>query len=265
MIRKIISGGNEGVEQAALDMAIKMDIPHGGWIPHGCKNALPQKYHLKEFGSADPRGCRNKNIQSSDGTLFLFRNEDGENLNGIRQLAKDFNKPFHMVDFQKESKFDSALGICRWIVEHDIGKLNVCGETAPRGSKIYHETMDVLESVVYLCHIEYDSPLSVEFPLTGNRLPKTLDEAVDLLVSELPLKDSVVIANMTGSELGSLNTTLGKYIRDTFDLWNENVSLLTSCRKEAQDENLKIENVSMVIIRALWEYLKKTHRLRIVE
>jgi len=35
MIQKIISGGQTGADQAALDVAIKLDIPHGGWIPKG--------------------------------------------------------------------------------------------------------------------------------------------------------------------------------------------------------------------------------------
>jgi hypothetical protein len=35
MIKKIISGGQTGADQAALDVVIKLDIPHGGWIPKG--------------------------------------------------------------------------------------------------------------------------------------------------------------------------------------------------------------------------------------
>ena len=31
MLKKIISGGQPGVEIAALDAALKLDIPHGGW------------------------------------------------------------------------------------------------------------------------------------------------------------------------------------------------------------------------------------------
>lgn len=37
MIKKIISGGQTGADQAALDVAIKLGIPHGGWIPKGRK------------------------------------------------------------------------------------------------------------------------------------------------------------------------------------------------------------------------------------
>ena len=35
MVKKIISGGQTGVDQAALDVAIKLGISHGGWIPKG--------------------------------------------------------------------------------------------------------------------------------------------------------------------------------------------------------------------------------------
>ena len=35
MIRKIVSGGQTGVDRAALDVAIELGIDHGGWCPRG--------------------------------------------------------------------------------------------------------------------------------------------------------------------------------------------------------------------------------------
>ncbi|MFH7326653.1 YpsA SLOG family protein [Desulfurivibrio sp. C05AmB] len=35
MLTRIISGGQTGADQAGLDVAIKLGIPHGGWIPKG--------------------------------------------------------------------------------------------------------------------------------------------------------------------------------------------------------------------------------------
>ena len=52
MITKIISGGQTGADRAALDVAIKLDVPHGGWIAKGRKTedgALLQKYKLQEM------------------------------------------------------------------------------------------------------------------------------------------------------------------------------------------------------------------------
>ena len=54
MIEKIISGGQTGADRAALDVAIKLGIPHGGWIPKGRKTedgTLPQKYKLQQMAT----------------------------------------------------------------------------------------------------------------------------------------------------------------------------------------------------------------------
>jgi hypothetical protein len=52
MLKKIISGGQTGADQAALDVAIKLGIPYGGWIPKGRlteNGPLDSKYKLKEM------------------------------------------------------------------------------------------------------------------------------------------------------------------------------------------------------------------------
>ena len=52
MIKKIVSGGQTGADRAALDIAIKLSFPHGGWIPKGGKTedgTLPAKYELLEM------------------------------------------------------------------------------------------------------------------------------------------------------------------------------------------------------------------------
>jgi hypothetical protein len=52
MIKKIISGGQTGTDRAALDVALKFKIPHGGWLPRGRKSEdgpLSDKYKLQEM------------------------------------------------------------------------------------------------------------------------------------------------------------------------------------------------------------------------
>ena len=56
MLIKIISGGQTGADQAALDAAIALGIPHGGWIPKGRlteAGPLPEKYNLAEMPTKD--------------------------------------------------------------------------------------------------------------------------------------------------------------------------------------------------------------------
>ena len=76
MIRKIISGGQTGVDRAALDVAIKLAVAHGGWIPKGRiteSGPLPDNYNLKETRSSSYSDRTEKNVLDSDGTLIISR------------------------------------------------------------------------------------------------------------------------------------------------------------------------------------------------
>ena len=76
MIKKIISGGQTGADRAALDVALKFGIPHGGWIPKGRKTEkgpLPEMYRLKEMPTESYEARTEKNVQDSDGTFIIAR------------------------------------------------------------------------------------------------------------------------------------------------------------------------------------------------
>ncbi|MFN9985084.1 MAG: putative molybdenum carrier protein, partial [Pirellula sp.] len=73
-LEKIISGGQTGVDRAALDAAIELGIPHGGWCPRGRRaedGAIPTRYQLKEIEGIDYSERTRRNILESDATLIL--------------------------------------------------------------------------------------------------------------------------------------------------------------------------------------------------
>ena len=72
MIQKIISGGQTGADQAALDAAIKLGISHGGWIPKGRiteDGPLLDKYKLQEMPTDSYPARTEQNVIDSDGTV----------------------------------------------------------------------------------------------------------------------------------------------------------------------------------------------------
>src|SRR5262245_15492232 len=81
MLEKIVSGGQTGVDRAALDVAIELNIEYAGWCPKGRldeNGRIPSKYkNLTEIDGAFTNEKENydtrtkKNIQDSDGTLVL--------------------------------------------------------------------------------------------------------------------------------------------------------------------------------------------------
>src|SRR2546426_4775322 len=51
MFEKVISGGQTGVDRAALDVALELGVPAGGWCPKGRKaedGSLAPRYPLTE-------------------------------------------------------------------------------------------------------------------------------------------------------------------------------------------------------------------------
>lgn len=150
MLKKIISGGQTGVDQAALDVAISLDIPHGGWIPKGRKidtGILPDKYKLKETGSSSYPESTKQNIIDSDGTLIISHGKLAGGSLLTLELAEQFNKKWLHIDLQINRGFSAAQSVKSWIVQNGIKVLNIAGPRASENSDIYEDTVKVLKAV----------------------------------------------------------------------------------------------------------------------
>ncbi|MBL7177731.1 MAG: hypothetical protein ISS66_18070 [Desulfobacteraceae bacterium] len=122
--------------------------------------------------------------------------------------------------------------------------------------------MKILEIVFHLNLIEPTMPDPSCVDILN---PRTIEEAVDALIAELPLRNKTTIANMKDEELIYLHPTLVRYIQDKFGLWHENSELLKSCCSFMEVGYLNADDVSAIIITRLWKKLKETHILRVVK
>ena len=96
-------------------------------------------------------------------------------------------------------------------------------------------------------------------------MPKTVEEAVDILISKMPLIDKTSIAKMEEHELIGLHPSLGNYIRNAFGLWSGNEALLQDCRLRLGEDDIHEDDASTLIILDLWQRLRKTHSLRVIK
>jgi len=274
MIKKIVSGGQTGADQAALDVAIKLDIPHGGWAPRGRlteDGPLPEKYHLEEMPTGNYQDRTEQNVIDSDGTVILSHGKLSGGSAYTRDMALQHARPWLHIDLNKMLKFEAAQKISAWIAENGVEILNVAGPRASRDPAIYNNVLEILEAAYTLNLGEKKPILSTEAPVSGkgadrqaNTLPKTVDEAVNQLLPVMSLRDKTTLANMTEDNLPILKSTLGQYIRNRLTLWCVTPELLKSCMSHAGKTTLNRDEASMVIIRELWKKLKKTHVLRVV-
>ena len=136
-IRKIISGGQTGVDQAALRAAIASGILIDGWCPPGriCEDGvISEEFPLKEtpFERSEgapgiPRSLRTEwNARDSDGVLILTKSilalDPGTNW--ARQCSLHYKKPCAIED---PSDPLSEIRSRTWIEVNSIAVLNVAG------------------------------------------------------------------------------------------------------------------------------------------
>ena len=143
---KIISGGQSGVDRAALDFAIKHNIPCCGWCPAGRlaeDGTTDNKYPLQETPSSEYSARTKKNIEDSDGTLIIIQ----ENIDKATQLtidyANDINKPFTIINLC-DTEDENAKIIEKWILTNKINVLNIAGPRESISPGIYNKTYKLL-------------------------------------------------------------------------------------------------------------------------
>ncbi len=132
MIVKLVSGGQTGVDRAALDVALKLKLPHGGWCPRGRRaedGEIDARYTLEETPSNDYVQRTEWNVRDTDVTLIL---NEGALLGGTEltvKFAEKHAKPFKIIALDAEASLDEVRD---WLKSHPVNTLNVAG---PRESK----------------------------------------------------------------------------------------------------------------------------------
>ena len=265
MIQKIISGGQTGADQAALDAAIKLGVAHGGWISKGRRTEngpLADKYGLIEMPDADYAARTEKNILESDGTLILSHGRlTGGSLLTLK-LAKLHQRPCMHMDLT-DKVFSKAISeIHSWGMEKGIETLNVAGPRASKDPIIYESAFYVVEGVLLLSIVEVDAGSTLS-DITSDELfahfivPKTVNQAIDQMLCDLDANQIDSLSRLEEEELPLLHMNLGMYVRNHFQLFAAHSELLDDCRKAAGDQDLHPEAASALIIRRFWTFLRQ--------
>jgi hypothetical protein len=271
MLKKIISGGQTGADRAALDVAIKLKIPHGGWIAKGRiteEGPLSERYQLQEMKTDSNAARTEQNVIDSDGTVIIARGKLTGGTDYTREMALRHKKKMLGVDLTQTDPFEAASLIASWIELYRIEVLNVAGPRASKDPGIYFAVVKILEQALQILIDEEKKSggtLGHQQNDRSSKPPQAVDAAIEILEIELPLKDKAIIANMTEDELINLQPTLGAYIEKQFGLLAGNRALLDSCRFVAKDQYLNWNQASAVIIQRLWKRLRQTYKLRILK
>ncbi len=270
MIRKVISGGQAGVERAALDAALKFMIDCGGWIPEWRARedeALLKRYRMAVLEGANYVQATERNITEGDGVMVVTRGEVSGSAALHLRLAERHSRPILVVDVERTAAFEAARRAESWIREHGIRVLTVAGSAPGGDADIYDTASGIFEVLCQLLLIDpgryLDPGGGMPAPAdrrleSGVRIPETVDEAVAALQDLLSFHDRSRIARMSEDRLDTLIPSLGMVVKNEFRLWQGNPPLAADCRARAARPD---EEPPAVIIRALWQALQTSDRI----
>jgi hypothetical protein len=154
LLQKIVSGGQTGADRAALDVALELGIPIGGWVPRGRlaeDGRIPELYPgLIEAASPDPAVRTALNVRDSDATVILSHGP----LRGGSLLTRDeasrLGKPVLHLDLEQLSPAHAAERLRAWLEEHRPAVLNVAGPRASHDPRIAAATQAVLRTALVI-------------------------------------------------------------------------------------------------------------------
>ena len=133
----IVSGGQTGVDRAALDVAMGRGMPVGGWCPAGRMaedGPVDPRYPLRETPSADPAQRTEWNVRDSDGTLLLVSTAQSPGTELTHGIARRLGRPVFEAHLHAPADPDAFR---RWLHAHNIRTLNVAGPRESESPGVY--------------------------------------------------------------------------------------------------------------------------------
>ncbi len=148
VVAKIISGGQTGVDRAALDVALTHRIACGGWVPRGRRaedGPLSSYYPMREMPDTSYASRTKRNVDASQATLILTRGQPTGGTALTVACAARLGRLCRIVDLQGEP---DPVDTRRWLLENGVGVLNVAGPRESTAPGIYEEAATFLDAVL---------------------------------------------------------------------------------------------------------------------
>ena len=139
-LRKVITGGQSGVDRAALDAALDQGLACGGWCPAGRwaeDGPIAGRYPLRETESAQPEIRTRRNVQEADGTLIVVDGAMDEGTGATETWARGLGRPICVIDLAAMAPQEAMSRIATWIDQQGVRVLNIAGPRESNAPGIY--------------------------------------------------------------------------------------------------------------------------------
>jgi predicted Rossmann-fold nucleotide-binding protein len=146
---KIISGGQTGVDRAALDVALNHGIECGGWCPAGRLDEfgrIPDQYPVQELEEGGFAERTLRNVKDSDGTVVIYAGKLGGGTEQTVRFCVEQRRPHRLIDAPKTSAEGAAKLIADFVRNNSIEILNVAGPRQSEWAGGYDYASQALEA-----------------------------------------------------------------------------------------------------------------------
>lgn len=149
---EVWSGGQTGVDRAALDVALELGLPIGGWVPRGHiaeDGVVPARYaQLREADSADYAVRTRLNVQDTDATLVLRMGSATGGTLATLDAAQRQERPLLDIDLERRDATDAAAAVRSWVdgllATRSSIRINVAGPRASQAPMVYARAQEIL-------------------------------------------------------------------------------------------------------------------------
>ena len=145
---RIQSGGQTGVDRAALDAALAAGVAVGGWCPRGRRaegGPIPPRYPLRETPTPAYAERTAYNVHDADATLVLTRGTPTGGTAFTVDLALELGKPLLIVDL---AATNDAAPVAAWLRANDVAVLNVAGPRESTAPGVYADARRFVADVL---------------------------------------------------------------------------------------------------------------------
>jgi hypothetical protein len=146
----IVSGGQAGVDRAALDAALEYGVPCTGWCPENraaADGVIDERYPLHVLPGAGYRARTRQNVIDTDGTLILYFDNvvpgGGTDLTII--TCRKVGRPCLALDAASTAPKVAAQAITTFCADHRIRLLNIAG---PRAEWSYGRAFAIVSALL---------------------------------------------------------------------------------------------------------------------
>ena len=151
---RIISGGQTGVDRAALDFALKHGIECGGWCPAGRLDEfgrISDQYPLQELKTGGFTQRTLQNVKDSDGTVVIYTGKLGGGTEQTVRFCVELKRPHQVIDAAQLSPKDGANFIADFVRNNNIAILNIAGPRQSEWPEGYDYVSRVLDIFLTSC------------------------------------------------------------------------------------------------------------------